>query len=205
MIGYFIDNIRIGDENSPVFINNGDDFEEMSASGFGSDSAPWISIENGVGRIESGEIYNVNVSVDTKELQPGDYLGRIEFSTNSDTEQNLSVPVKLKVIPGISSGVNTDLKNVPVSIVLGQNYPNPFNSSTIISYSINAQDHYRMLIFDVKGKLVRNLFSTYKNCGNYTIKWDGKDDFGKNVSSGLYLLVLKSKRTIKSIKMMYLR
>jgi len=205
MIGYFIDNIRIGDENSPVFINNGDDFEEMSASGFGSDSAPWISIENGVGRIESGEIYNVNVSVDTKELQPGDYLGRIEFSTNSDTEQNLSVPVKLKVIPGISSGVNTDLKNVPVSIVLGQNYPNPFNSSTIISYSINAQDQYRMLIFDVKGKLVRNLFSTYKNSGNYTIKWDGKDDFGKNVSSGLYLLVLKSKRTIKSIKMMYLR
>lgn len=77
---------------------------------------------------------------------------------------------------------NYQVKNFSLS----NNYPNPFNPSTKISYTLNKSTHVALKIYDVNGGLIRTLENGNKNEGNYIVEWNGDDDFGKKVSSGVY-------------------
>lgn len=78
---------------------------------------------------------------------------------------------------------------LPKSFSLSQNYPNPFNPSTTIDYSIPEGERVqaRLKIFDIRGRLIRTLLDTEKKPGRYSIHWDGRDDKGEEVRSGVYL------------------
>ena len=75
----------------------------------------------------------------------------------------------------------------PQIFVLEQNYPNPFNPSTIIAYGLPKADHVKITVYDIMGKEVRTLVNERQNGGRYKIKWNGKDNSGLNVSSGMYI------------------
>ena len=75
---------------------------------------------------------------------------------------------------------------VPKSIELYQNYPNPFNPTTIIPYSIDRTTEVNISVFNLLGQKVRTLFSGVQFQGLYRIRWDGTDDSGKTVPSGIY-------------------
>ena len=75
---------------------------------------------------------------------------------------------------------------VPKSIELYQNYPNPFNPTTIIPYSIDRTTEVNISVFNLLGQKVRTLFSGVQFQGLYRIRWDGTDDSGKAVPSGIY-------------------
>ncbi len=66
------------------------------------------------------------------------------------------------------------------------NYPNPFNPSTTISYDLKEASPVKLEIFNLKGQLVRRLVNETKAAGAYRIAWDGKDDKGNEVGSGIY-------------------
>ena len=68
-----------------------------------------------------------------------------------------------------------------------QNYPNPFNAGTTIEYQIMAETNVTVRIFDVLGRLVRTLVHEQQPAGYYRIRWDGTDQAGLGVSSGVYL------------------
>ena len=85
----------------------------------------------------------------------------------------------------------------PKSFDLRQNYPNPFNPQTTISFDIPgiegveaSPSHLR--IFDVRGRLVRTLFEGEMVSGSYQFSWDGRDDSGHFLPSGIYVYQLKS-------------
>ncbi|MDZ4182457.1 MAG: FlgD immunoglobulin-like domain containing protein, partial [Candidatus Cloacimonadaceae bacterium] len=85
--------------------------------------------------------------------------------------------------------VANDDHSVPAAapFSLMQNYPNPFNPSTTISLHIkDTSKVYDLAIYNVKGQLVRNLHSGKLASGNHNITWNGKDDKGGNVASGIY-------------------
>jgi menaquinone-dependent protoporphyrinogen IX oxidase len=90
---------------------------------------------------------------------------------------------------------------VPTDFELHQNYPNPFNPSTKIDYELNTPGHVMLQIFDVNGKVVRTLLDTTQSAGDHVIPWDGRDNMGNSVSSGVYLYLLKCNGTIISRKM----
>jgi hypothetical protein len=69
---------------------------------------------------------------------------------------------------------------------LKQNYPNPFNPTTTIDYQVAQYTNVSITIFNVLGKEVRNLVNEYKEAGNYQVVWDGRDNDGQRVASGLY-------------------
>ena len=69
---------------------------------------------------------------------------------------------------------------------LKQNYPNPFNPTTTIEYSLPRAGYVKIMIYDVLGKEIKSLFEGYKDVGNYKLVWDGKDNSGNQVASGLY-------------------
>lgn len=73
---------------------------------------------------------------------------------------------------------------------VGQNFPNPFNPSTSIQLEIPRRMHARVVIHDARGRMVRQLVDTILEPGDLTVDWDGRDDTGREVSSGVYIYSL---------------
>ena len=85
------------------------------------------------------------------------------------------------------------------------NYPNPFNPVTTISYYNKIDGHISINIFDLNGRLINNLISEIKSNGYYQVIWDGKDEYGKDVTSGIYLLTMESPVEVYTNKITLLR
>lgn len=82
---------------------------------------------------------------------------------------------------------------LPSAFRLGQNVPNPFNPSTTISFDVPAGGvHMTLRIYDVSGKLVRTLVDGYEPSGNRTVVWNGTDDMGRPLASGIYYYQLNA-------------
>jgi hypothetical protein len=88
---------------------------------------------------------------------------------------------------------------------LEQNYPNPFNSSTIIAYQLSEPGEVRLEIYDIAGQRVRKLLHGYNKTGSYRVVWDGMDQNGRSVSSGVYLYALWAGDERKIKKMLYVK
>ena len=104
---------------------------------------------------------------------------------------------------GSTSTAKNATESMPTNFALHQNYPNPFNPATTITFALPTADNLEISIFNPLGQKVRQLYCGYKNAGWYNIQWDGANDFGEEVSSGLYILFLKSANShILSTKML---
>ena len=68
-----------------------------------------------------------------------------------------------------------------------QNYPNPFNPSTTIQYELPQNGKVEIRIYNITGQLVRKLLSEYQVAGTHEVKWEGRDDGGSKVASGMYI------------------
>jgi mono/diheme cytochrome c family protein len=71
---------------------------------------------------------------------------------------------------------------------LDQNFPNPFNPVTIVSYSIAEEGPVEIVVFDVSGRLVRTLVDEVREAGRYSVPWDGRNDAGQPLASGVYFV-----------------
>ena len=80
----------------------------------------------------------------------------------------------------------------PTDFLLYSPYPNPFNSSITINYDIPNESAVELSVFNILGREVRNLGAGEKSPGEYSIIWDGLDNSGKPISSGLYFIRLKA-------------
>ena len=88
---------------------------------------------------------------------------------------------------------------------LSQNYPNPFNPSTRIQYSVARAGKYQVVVFNVLGQRVKTLFNGFLPVGRYTITWNGVDEAGNPVSSGIYFYSLIGKDVQLTRKMILLK
>ncbi|MBD3287320.1 T9SS type A sorting domain-containing protein [candidate division KSB1 bacterium] len=109
--------------------------------------------------------------------------------------------VKFEKPADIPSSVRMISDNVPDAFVLEQNFPNPFNPSTEIRYSIPTQKFVTLEIYNVRGQLIRSLVRERQAAGNYLVHWNGTDESGNLVSSGLYLYQLKAGELVRTQKM----
>jgi len=80
------------------------------------------------------------------------------------------------------------------------NYPNPFNPTTTISFSIPDESSVDLIVFNIKGQKVKSLVKESFESGNHSILWDGDDDFGNSVASGVYLYKLNVNGKIEAVK-----
>ena len=76
--------------------------------------------------------------------------------------------------------------NVPNIFQLDQNYPNPFNPATEIRYQLPKSSDVTLFIYNTLGQKVRTLVNSHQSAGRYQVKWNGKDDAGRQVASGVY-------------------
>lgn len=95
------------------------------------------------------------------------------------------LPVLAEFIFGNTTSVS-DGPNGPISFDLSQNYPNPFNGETLILFSLPTRSRAKITIYDLTGRLVRKLTSGNYTAGNHQILWDGRNNAGQFVGSGVY-------------------
>ena len=119
-----------------------------------------------------------------------------------DVEGNISTTNKRSYIIGTLS---TEDEMAPSGFSLGGNYPNPFNPVTNIYYTIDTFSELNITIYDVLGKQVRNLFQGKVGPGNHSIYWNGKDQAGAGLPTGVYFYRLESKGRYLFGKMMLLQ
>ncbi|MCU0645295.1 MAG: T9SS type A sorting domain-containing protein, partial [bacterium] len=103
------------------------------------------------------------------------------------------------------SAVKENNPRFELSYDLRQNYPNPFNPTTTISYRIGKRQLVELTIYNIMGQKIRTLVSDFKNAGQYFIQWDGRNDKGAQVTSGVYFYSLQAGDFIKTNKMVLLR
>jgi hypothetical protein len=100
----------------------------------------------------------------------------------------------------------TDSIDIPtVEFELGQNFPNPFNPLTTIGYSVKERCRVTIEVLDVSGRRVCTLTDGVQESGRYEVRWDGCDEAGREVSSGVYFYQLKAGKTVVSRKMILLK
>jgi hypothetical protein len=104
------------------------------------------------------------------------------------------------------SSVKDPLASIPQSWELDQNYPNPFNPETTIRYGVPESGPVQVKIYNIRGEQVRTLVSRHHEAGWYTIAWNGRNESGASVSSGVYIYALTTPSGfLKTQKMIYMK
>lgn len=127
------------------------------------------------------------------------------ISDNSNTFSGVLID-DVEIYPQRSTSIaraELQLPN-PTRWKLSQNYPNPFNLNTKIEYSVPEVSDARIFIYNIKGEIVRNLLNSQVQPGFHFISWDGRDNNGNIVSSGIYLYQIQVKDFYSDIKKMIL-
>ena len=105
------------------------------------------------------------------------------------------------------NGGATDVAGLgsPLAFALGQNFPNPFVRGTSISFSLPAATDVKLRIYDVQGRLVRTLVQGSQPAGRHVVAWDGADESGQSVASGMYFYRLAADDRQAQRKLLLLR
>ncbi len=112
-----------------------------------------------------------------------------------------NAPVPLATVK-IAIGNQTQM---PDHFQLMQNYPNPFNQATAIPYEVTQKEHIRIIISNTLGQQIKTLIDAEVLPGTYVLTWDGKDEFGNLVTSGVYLCKASLANNTRNIKLVYMK
>ena len=137
----------------------------------------------------------------------------VEFTFRS-TDQPL--PGDFRVTDGVlvdlDGGIDTvtdvvirDLRNLPTDYALSQNAPNPFNPSTSISYQLPVAGRVKLAVYNVLGQEIQTLLDADVEAGRYDVMWDGRDNGGRSLASGIYLYRIQAGNFSDIRRMMLLK
>ncbi len=113
--------------------------------------------------------------------------------------------VALPLPPGPTAVLEVQTATLPQTFTLSQNFPNPFNSGTVIRFALPTSEHVRLTLYNLAGQKVATLADGLRQAGSYTINWDGKDDGGRVLASGIYLYKLQAGTQEGTRKLLLLR
>jgi hypothetical protein len=128
--------------------------------------------------------------------------------SNYPVPDNFDIAISLSRIFEFSKVPINDVSDsiyFPSSVKLNGNYPNPFNPTTTINYSLKENSKVELKIYNIKGQLIKTLVNEFKPAGEHSVIWNGTDDSGKPVSSGIYFYKLKAGDFQKVKKMVFLK
>lgn len=134
-----------------------------------------------------------------------DELGNIYVcgSSQSATSTNDYLIIKYApIVTKVDEGENTQISRI---WALSQNYPNPFNASTVIRFTLPASGKVELDVFNILGQNIKTLADQNLSAGYQQIIWDGTDQSGNKVASGIYFYRLKTDSFSETKKMVFLK
>ena len=165
----------------------------------------WMKILPRRGVVDGGKNQNLTLTLNRDFLTQGMYQGDLVFK-NWDENQvfpNSTIPVTL-LIDSVTS-VRERPASGALTFNLSQNYPNPFNQNTVIQYSLPKSSKVELVIYNLLGQKVRTLVDQTQTAGYKIVYWDGKNDEGEEVASGVYFYKLEYGDYRQTKKMLLLK
>ncbi len=157
----------------------------------------WVTANPLFGSVAVGNNNAVTLHFDATGLALGTYNAVLTVSSNDPVTAVIDLPVTL-IVQDVVSAVGDGLPNV---LHLTGAVPNPFNPQTDIKFNLPRDAKVQLSVYDVSGRLVRNLVSQNMTAGAHSVRWVGRDDAGKSVASGTYFmrLVANGETSVKSM------
>lgn len=100
---------------------------------------------------------------------------------------------------------NPDFDATPKNFALEKNYPNPFNPTTNIRYAVPAESKVVIKVYNMLGQEVRTLVNAVKSAGKFDVAWDGRNNSGQSVASGVYIYRMEAGKFNKAQKMLFIK
>jgi hypothetical protein len=159
----------------------------------------WLSVDPSEGEVPMGGTADIEVTLDAGTFEEGTYNGELNIDSNAP-EGRVTVPVTM-----IVNATGTAAGEVPAKLVLGPNHPNPFNPKTEISFALPSDGSVELAVFNTSGRLVKTLLSGVYEAGQHRVIWDGKNDAGESMPSGVYFYSLVTDEGTLARKMLMLK
>ena len=140
----------------------------------------------------------------TINIDAGEQL-RWVLTSNEGKEYELNDSGEIVVGGGATGFTLNKISGIPFTYSVSQNYPNPFNPVTRLQFEVGDQVSVRLIIYDLLGSVVRTFEEKEYNPGKYTINWDGKDNLGNYISSGIYVYRITAGDFVDHKKMTLIR
>ena len=142
--------------------------------------------------ITTAQTFRVSGSVSTPTESVKNVL--LTFTNENDTTQSyatLTDSLGNYSIGLLITSIEENTSFVPTKFELAQNYPNPFSTSTAISYKLNKESEVNVTIYDILGREVKTYLTKQQGTGIHGVTWDGKNNWGMRLSSGVYFYKVK--------------
>lgn len=161
---------------------------------------------------KAGQISIANAVVNGSEVSGGGDIVRLTFRVLQEFEQDARFEVAQGLVfdpqqlsnPAVVAGV-LNIQSTPTEFALLQNFPNPFNPETTIGYNLAESADVTLHIYNVVGQVVRTLVAEPQSAGRYQVRWNGMDDRGVPVSSGIYFYQVSAGKFQDVRKLMLLK
>lgn len=162
---------------------------------FANESYDFPLAADGEGPVDSGKSYlSVNGST---------WFNGSSYDMDTTIRARVSTDTVLSVEdPGQSP---PPAENLPVELRLEAAYPNPFNPTTTVEYSVPQAGQVDLRVYDLKGAVVRTLVSTEQSAGTHQVHWNGRNDQGSLVPSGVYFCRADAGHQASSLKLILLK
>lgn len=147
----------------------------------------WLTETPNSGSLRSGQSQEITMNFNATGLRPDTtYTGVVLVEPIGIGIPPHAVQIKLKT-KAKSSSVDEKQAGLPKTFALAQNYPNPFNPSTVIGFQLPVRGEVSLAIYDLEGRLVKQAARGNFPAGEHSVVWDGKNDAGARVASGVYV------------------
>jgi hypothetical protein len=144
--------------------------------------------------------YSSNTEYVDSNLVNGTHYYKLTATDFSGNEGGPSLELPINI-----TSVREEEGAVPKEFALFQNYPNPFNPYTQIKFSVANRTKAELSVYNILGQRVKTLLDEEMEAGNYVATWNGRDEKGYDVSSGIYFYKLNTKEFTQTKKMLLVR
>jgi flagellar hook assembly protein FlgD len=131
------------------------------------------------------------------------FLSRGAKPAPDDSLKTFYPESSISVTVTVAAGKSETL--LPHAFSLSQNYPNPFNPETVIKYALPEDCHVELTIHNILGQKVMTLVNESQSAGYRMVHWNGRDDKGNEIASGLYFYKIETPKYSETKKMILLR
>lgn len=176
------------------------------SNGF-SDEEKWQAISGGVDSVLSGKDVAYVIGTGSFDIAPNEFVevGFVLVAGKSESSLLASVEVAQDWwVTNIITSAPQLSDEMPKQYFLAQNYPNPFNPGTQIVYQLKSKEHVSLVIYNLLGQKIRTLIDETQTVGAVTVHWDGRNEVGHSVGSGIYIYRLQTESGFTQSKKMIL-
>ncbi len=180
--------LRLSDPNDPSVFDINEGFFTIGRN------LGWVILGQESGTVLQGQHDEVELQFDTTGLKIGTYA--MDLLVRQTANGLVTIPVRLTVTDGLSGNAA-----LPMVTRLHQNHPNPFNPQTEIGFSLKESSEVQMDVYNARGQRVCSLIDGVMPAGNHSAVWLGRNDSGRQLSSGVYYYRLVTNAGLEVRKM----